>query len=208
MKWKRWDINVEPYFKLIDNYIYLQSAGPVLTIRGIYPHFNYRSADALFYGLNALAEFKVSDTRVIRLRSDITCARKMSGQRYLPFIPPPSLMIDGLWSKKNRHIRLGVRYVTKQFRTEIDQDFIPAPDAYAVLEMEAGAQIKMSRTACNISFVAQNLTNAKYRDYLNRFRYFSDERGTNIMLRLSFPIINIRSKKVQKSKQEIKQKHI
>ena len=33
-----------------------------------------------------------------------------------------------------------------------------------------------------------NLLNTSYRDYLNRFRYYTDEMGTNVSLRVKIPI--------------------
>ncbi len=32
-----------------------------------------------------------------------------------------------------------------------------------------------------------NLANVAYRDYLNRFRYYADEPGRNVMLKLKLP---------------------
>ena len=37
-----------------------------------------------------------------------------------------------------------------------------------------------------LRLIVQNITNAEYRDYLNRMRFYSSELGRNIQLQLNF----------------------
>jgi iron complex outermembrane recepter protein len=46
----------------------------------------------------------------------------------------------------------------------------------------------MGNQPVEISLSGHNLLNTAYRDYLNRFRYFADEMGRNIVLRVRLPI--------------------
>jgi iron complex outermembrane receptor protein len=52
----------------------------------------------------------------------------------------------------------------------------------------------------NVGIGVNNLLNTSYRDYLNRFRYYTDEMGTNVTLRLKIPfsIINPKSDEAKK----------
>jgi iron complex outermembrane recepter protein len=48
--------------------------------------------------------------------------------------------------------------------------------------------LQAGKQAVEISLSGNNLLNVSYRDYLNRFRYFGDEMGRNIVLRLRLPL--------------------
>ena len=66
-------------------------------------------------------------------------------------------------------------------------DYAPPPAAYGLVGLEAGSQIKMGKKYVNVTLSATNLLNKSYRDYLNAFRYFSDDMGRNIALRIKMP---------------------
>ena len=44
------------------------------------------------------------------------------------------------------------------------------------------------KTPVSLGASVFNLFNVRYRDYMNRFRYFSDEVGTNVVIRLKINI--------------------
>jgi iron complex outermembrane receptor protein len=50
------------------------------------------------------------------------------------------------------------------------------------------------KQAFQIQLIVLNITNTRYRDYLNRFRYFVDEPGRNFIFKLNIPL-NIKTKK-------------
>jgi len=72
-------------------------------------------------------------------------------------------------------------------------DFAPPPAAYALLGAEMGFVWRVSRQPMSIILTGTNLLNRAYRDYLDRFRYFADEPGRNIMLRIKWPLVFGRS---------------
>jgi iron complex outermembrane receptor protein len=57
-----------------------------------------------------------------------------------------------------------------------------------LLQAEAGTQVRVGRQRLDIGLSGTNLLNTSYRDYLNRFRYFADERGRNLVLRVRVPL--------------------
>jgi len=78
--------------------------------------------------------------------------------------------------------------VLRQTLVPANQDFAPAPPAYWLLNAELGFDIKTKMPQpISIHVAATNLLNQSYRDYLNRFRYFSDAQGTNVSLRVRIP---------------------
>ena len=68
------------------------------------------------------------------------------------------------------------------------QDYKAPPSAYTVINMNASATFLVNKTPITLSIGARNLLNTVYRDYLNSMRYFTDEMGRNISIRLKFQL--------------------
>ncbi len=85
-------------------------------------------------------------------------------------------------------LQLGVdmRYVFQQNNLLLEQDFMPSPPAYFLLNFEASMQVILQNSEFTISLRLENMLNQSYRDYLNRQRYFSDEKGINCILGLQY----------------------
>ncbi|MBP8073532.1 MAG: TonB-dependent receptor, partial [Bacteroidia bacterium] len=79
-------------------------------------------------------------------------------------------------------------YVRQQNRFPEGVDYANPPAAWALLNAEASATLVFGRLALDVSLGGYNLTNARYREYLNRFRYYADEMGRNYSLRIKIPI--------------------
>lgn len=65
-----------------------------------------------------------------------------------------------------------------------------APPGYVIWEMNAGATLALGGTRVKIIVSAQNLFNARYRDYLSRFRLYADDVGRNVIARVQLPFGN------------------
>ncbi|HCY88907.1 MAG TPA: TonB-dependent receptor, partial [Chitinophagaceae bacterium] len=70
---------------------------------------------------------------------------------------------------------------------ELAADYMPAPDAYTLLGIEAGAQVLVGKRLFSVSLSVSNLLDQEYRDYMNSFRYYADEMGRNIAFRIKIP---------------------
>jgi iron complex outermembrane receptor protein len=68
------------------------------------------------------------------------------------------------------------------------QDYKSPPAAYTLLNMNASSTFQFYKTPISISFGVRNLLNTVYRDYLNSMRYFSDDIGRNINVRLKIQL--------------------
>jgi len=55
-----------------------------------------------------------------------------------------------------------------------------------LLGLSAGLIIPLGKQQIGINLTVTNLLNSKYRDYLNRFRYYADETGRNISLKIKY----------------------
>jgi iron complex outermembrane receptor protein len=54
--------------------------------------------------------------------------------------------------------------------------------------MNASATMAVYKTPITVSIGVRNLLNTVYRDYLNSMRYFTDEMGRNISIRLKIQL--------------------
>ena len=114
----------------------------------------------------------------------------LSNQQPLVYMPSNNLFGSFSYSirdgqvRKNTKVSLKGRYTFKQSHLNGDQDFLAVPDGYFLLGASIGTSFKLKRTTLRLSLNGENLLNSKNRDYLNRQRYFADNLGWNISLRL------------------------
>jgi iron complex outermembrane receptor protein len=59
-----------------------------------------------------------------------------------------------------------------------------------LVNLDAGAAWPIGKQRLALNLSVRNLANLAYRDYLNRFRYFADEAGRNVILRLHYSFGN------------------
>ncbi|WP_242926124.1 TonB-dependent receptor [Pontibacter vulgaris] len=196
---QRFNGTLSIYNNYISNYIYAAPLpNPVLTLKGAFPAYAYKQADASFRGVDLTFDFKLLSQLTWVSKSSIVRARNLDTDDHLVSIPSDrfdnklTYEFDKLGNHNlaDTYIGLGGLYVAKQTRTpeKSDQDFAPAPAAYFLLNAEAGTTVYFGKQPVEIGITGNNLLNTAYRDYLNRFRYFADEMGRIIMFRLKIPL--------------------
>jgi iron complex outermembrane receptor protein len=188
---KKLFIQVLGYYQYISNFIYLQPEDEFrLTIRGAFPLFTYQQTDATIAGLDALVSFEPIES--IRLVAKYSFLRGDDVSNRQPLVYMPSNNLFGSFSysfkdggrMQNPTISVNWRYVFKQGHLNSDQDISPAPEGYFLLGANIGTTFKVKKTKLRCSISGENLLNARYRDYLNRQRYFADDLGWNLNLQL------------------------
>ena len=66
-------------------------------------------------------------------------------------------------------------------------DILPPPPAYVLFKLNGGFSLPLSNDRqMDFFLTVDNLFNTSYRNYLNRFRYFADDMGTNVSLRINY----------------------
>jgi len=184
------------YGQNIQNFIYLRPGNEVLTIRGYYKTFNYVQTNALMSGADLALKYALSKTWKAELRMSTLRARDVAQKDWLILMPSDrcsaSLKYQFAVNKQLNECFIGInsQYVWQQHRLPANFDNIDyprPPAAYFLLNAEAGTKIKIQRQPMTCSIAVSNLLNTKYRDYMDVFRYFIDQPGTNVALRLSVP---------------------
>ncbi len=183
------------YAYLIRDFIYLRPVlPPTLTIRGAFPTFRYSQADAFLRGMDFSGQLNVwkglfCDARVTLLR-----AWNLEDKKWLIGMPADRGTLGLRYAfedfKRIKGLQFGtnVTYVNKQFRAPINEDFVPPPSAYTLLGLQVGSSLDFGGFAMEWDITASNLLNVRYRDYMNRFRYYSDEMGRNVRVHVRIPI--------------------
>jgi iron complex outermembrane receptor protein len=85
---------------------------------------------------------------------------------------------------KNAAVELRLLHMMQQTRIPKNiPDYLPPPAAYNLLNVDFNTDLMLGKQTINLGVAVLNLLNERYRDYMNRFRYFNDEPGRSINLR-------------------------
>lgn len=179
------------YYQYVNNFIYLQPEEDFrLTIRGAFPVFSYQQTDAILAGADLLISYEPIESIRLLAKYSFLQGDDVSNDQPLVYMPSNNLFGSVSYSlkdgekRKNTSFSINGRYVFKQNHLNADQDFLPPPEGYFLLGASVGTSVKLKRTTLRISLNGENLLNIRYRDYLNRQRYFADDLGWNLNLRL------------------------
>ena len=204
---KRLTAEVGVYNNRINNYIYLTpDSVPIIRQRGAFPAYSYTQVDATFRGADASFTYKFTGHLSLTSKTSLLFAYNQTNQGYLVFIPANrtdnSLRYEtATWGRLSHvYTQVSGLYVARQNRAPavtqrqengqiiFTGDFVAPPPAYFLLGAEVGFSTTLGRQPLNVVLSGNNLANIAYRDYLNRFRYFADEPGRNISLKINLPL--------------------
>lgn len=183
----------------IDDYIYFvpqpqegQCAPLICTTRGPFPVFAFVPTDAVFYG--GEARFELTAPRLpFGLAGSAAWVRAVEAQsgEYLAFVPADRYRLAGryFWPdtkiSARGYLELSGTLVARQRRVDPELDFAPAPPAYVLLGAGAGVEFFAAEQLLRLGLVGTNLLNQRYREYTSLLRYFADEPGWGLQLRVS-----------------------
>jgi iron complex outermembrane receptor protein len=103
-------------------------------------------------------------------------------------------------AQNNIHFMVNASYTTKQQLVDQQLDYVPPPDAYFLLHSEWVADWLIAKQIMHFNIGVNNILNTRYRDYLNRNRYFANENGRNFYFRCSIPLFISSNKKLETNK--------
>ncbi len=196
------------YANVIDDYIYFRlvpqqrvdpdapnfsDCAPLQCgVQGAFPLFSPAAVDALFFGGEAQGSVQPPSWPVrFDAQASWVRAQQVPDGGALMFVPPDhyDLGITYLWPDLGRtedgHVGIEGSFVDRQRRFDLDADFAPPPPAYLQLGAQAGVAVPLGQQRLAFSLTGRNLTNTRYRDYTSLLRYYADEAGWDLMLRVS-----------------------
>lgn len=185
-------VEITAYANQIKNYIYLNPTGETfVSLRGTFNVYEYLQADAFFYGFDLSGSYTFSNRVNGYLKGSIIRAKNTEENNYFPFIPSDRMDwgISYAFGKKanpeSDRITLSNVLVAQQKR-EPDFDLAPAPPSYALFNIGYQKKFQFAENQFNIGLQINNLFNTEYKEYMNRFRYFTADMGRNILLKLNY----------------------
>jgi len=188
----------------IDGFIFLEpQQPPAQTINGVYPRFAYVGKDASLTHWNNKASLPLGSGWRLDMSAALVRGRERNRGAWLVWMPadrwsvgihhaPPRHPTDGSQRPYLRTLSGGVEalHVSRQSRVPLRSDnntsldYAPAPSAYTLVRIYAGGMGPGGHLQWMLS--VDNLLNTRYRDYMNRLRYFSNEQGLNLSLRIQY----------------------
>ena len=209
--WAKWSILISPYANYIFNYTYLRPVGITRNVRGAYPYFRYTQTDALFTGADITSALQATRSIKLMATASLLRASDELNDDLLVFTPANRYDLTIRYERpsvgrmKHFYAESRLKYIAKQTRAprvltvreikEADEqgedlfaaddsnfDFKAAPDGYFLWNLALGISLKGTKAQYDIRLASENTVNNVYREYTNRFRYYADDMGRNIML--------------------------
>ena len=84
---------------------------------------------------------------------------------------------------KNVYVSVDNTTVLTQNRVPPNSDYVNPPKGYSIFNANAGFELPSKNKKILVDLAATNFTNVAYRDYLNKFRYYANDLGINVVLR-------------------------
>jgi iron complex outermembrane receptor protein len=187
-----WRGMISPYFQRFQNFIYQRPDGFERTIRGTFPLLVYSQTAARLQGVDVAVNYDAPWGLQWEGQYSYLDAWNLSEEQALIFMPPNRLetMLGYRFADRGQikapFIRAGIRHVAEQKKVPLGEDLLPPPPAYTLTHLEGGLSWDLHSGSLDLGFQIDNLFNVQYRAYLNRLRYFADEPGRNISIRLKY----------------------
>lgn len=212
-QWRNFQFELSGFTNYIFNYIYLRPTGITQNLRGTYPYFRYTQTDALFVGADFTAVWNLTRRIKVSPQVSLLRASDVTNHDVLTYIPSNKYEVAVRFEEPNQFalkkffVESKIKYVAKQQNAprvitprQIQEgaeqgidvfagndqifDFMPAPDAYALVYLSTGFSIDRKKIRYDIRLAAENLLNTEYREYTNRLKYYADDIGRNFTVSL------------------------
>lgn len=181
------------YRNKIKNFIYFapsqKSTPTVFTIRGFFAEFVARKTDAAMLGLDYELEHSLFDEKV-KIQTSGAFLKADNQTLNEPLIYMSANRIEHSVNYEfvnDLSLNVQLQQVFRQNRTpNTIKDFAPTPDGYNLLNLSVDYDAQVLKNKLTLTASVDNALNKQYKDYLNRFRYYADELGRNIGLRVNY----------------------
>lgn len=165
---------------------------PVLTVRGTFPGYEYKQLPTFYSGVELQFSQRIKPLNLqISSRVGAIYGRMLlqtNAARYPNFLPCPkaSMQLQKRW----RHLllHLDLQAVGKQPFYTPGTDFLPPPNGYVLVNTQLHLLDCGLRQRSKWIIYGENLGNKQYRDYMDRFRYFTNQAGTNVGIKWIYDI--------------------
>jgi iron complex outermembrane receptor protein len=189
------------YQNRIRGFIYQVPLLPLVqTIRGAHISWQFLQTDATFRGLDLSSSYLLTPQLLLSLKGSVVRTRDTRANEWQILMPADRAEVSVRYDwpasgpagrLRSPYAQLGGVAVARQTRVPRNyeaRDLLAPPAGYGLLNLELGGTLHWGRLPLELSVAGSNLLNHRYRDYLNRYRYFTDEMGRNVTLRVRVPL--------------------
>lgn len=186
------DITLTGYLNRIDNYIYLNpTEEQLVSLRGTFNVFRYEQTDAKLWGIDLSTHYEIHPQLEWYARGSLVRAKDLKSESYLPLIPTDRLENGLTYTGHNWGLLTDNRFTLSHLAVAHQNrqpqfDFAPAPPSYHLWNLSFNTLLPMGNKKLKAGLTVSNLFDVAYKDYMNRFRYFTHEMGRNFTLRLKY----------------------
>ena len=188
-------LDISLFFNQFDGFINLQPVlPPQLTIVGAFPVFHYRQSAVQLSGINGQLEIPLQKWLTYSIQGSLLYAVETAKRTPVYGIPSNRitnrLRAEAAWKQTSWSwfAEAEGTQVFRQNRVPENSDYLPAPAGYFIVSGALGLTKKTANgQSLQVVLAVSNLTNCTYRDYMNRFRYFTDDLGRNWSLKVLLP---------------------
>ena len=197
-----WVLEANPYVLMSNNFINQIPTSTAITIRGIFPVWDYQQIKARIFGIDIDSELKLTQNIVWKSQFSTLHGEDLTNHEPLILMAPTqfrnSIEVkfprwrNAYFRVENLNVlaqkRFPIRNITvslirdNQFITE-ELDISTPPKGYSLWSIGAGMEILKN---LSITATITNAFNVSYRSYLNRLRLFTPEMGRNITLSVQY----------------------
>tara|TARA_R110002012_G_scaffold322108_1_gene555952 strand:+ start:70401 stop:72800 length:2400 start_codon:yes stop_codon:yes gene_type:complete len=194
--------SVNPYINTINDFMLIEPTGIQQTVRGNFQVWEYRQTNAQLLGVDIDAMYQFSKN--MHYKHQFSLVKGYDLTRNLALINIPSVNTQNeivYQNSKLNNLRLSLQsdFVFRQneFPDNNFEVFIPEtqttelidvstpPDAYHLLNFNSSMDFAMNqKSSLTVGIAMTNITNTRYRNYLNRLRYYADDLGRNFLLNI------------------------
>ena len=190
-----WQFDLSVYNNIITDFINLIPSVPAtLTLRGAYPTFRYVQSNAVLRGIDFSVHKTLNRSFMAGAKTALLWAKNSDAKEWIIQMPSNRIEGDITYSFANKllpgaAIELRYMHIMQQTRVPVSiADYIPPPNAYSLLNLDFSSDVAIGKKQISVGLTVVNLLNQTYRDYMNRFRYFNDEPGRSINLRIKLKL--------------------
>ncbi len=161
-----------------------------VTVQGAFPRYSFRPIDAWFYGVDGGVAVLPEAPVHLHVQGAVVRGVDARSGAGLVLVPPDRLKATletapvFLGPLEDSSLRLAVEHVLAQTHVAPEADLAPPPGAYTLLDADVSTRVQVGEHMLEIGLLGRNLLDTRYRDYTSLLRYYADEPGRSVRLRL------------------------
>ncbi|NGF57070.1 TonB-dependent receptor [Parapedobacter sp. SGR-10] len=181
--------NADIYVQPIRDYIYAQPNPDSVrqTIRGTFPLFQYKQADAFLSGADLQVSMSWNKNWGYQVNYSTVRGVHSTDRTYLPYMPSDRVQQSLQYRFNGKaYVKVNHLFVAKQDRYEEGSDYVSPPPSYHLLGVLGSYGFTLQRHGLICQLGVENLLNTPYKDYMDRFRYYAHAPGRNISFKINY----------------------